>query len=164
MRAWNVVKDLGLFGLYKGARACLLRDVPFSAIYFPVYAHTKASLADESGYNHPLTLLLAGMIAGVPAAALVTPADVVKTRLQVVARQGQTTYNGVWDATKKIYNEEGFRAFWKGSIGMFFDLFFWLVFNFVVPARVLRSSPQFGVTLLTYEILQRLFYVDFGGL
>ena len=31
------------------------------------------------------------------------------------------------------------------------------------PARVFRSSPQFGVTLLTYEILQRYFYIDFGG-
>lgn len=102
VRALTVVKDLGLFGLYKGARACFLRDVPFSAIYFPTYAHTKAKLADENGYNHPLTLLLAGIIAGVPAAALVTPADVIKTRLQVVARQGQTTYNGVWDATRKI--------------------------------------------------------------
>lgn len=44
VRAWSVVKELGLFGLYKGARACLLRDVPFSAIYFPSYAHTKARL------------------------------------------------------------------------------------------------------------------------
>lgn len=26
-----------------------------------------------------------------------------------------------------------------------------------------RSSPQFGVTLATYELLQRLFVVDFGG-
>lgn len=26
-----------------------------------------------------------------------------------------------------------------------------------------RSSPQFGVTLVSYELLQRLFYVDFGG-
>lgn len=42
--------------------------------------------------------------------------------------------------------EEGPRAFWKGTI-----------------ARVFRSSPQFGVTLVTYELLQRLFYVDFGG-
>ena len=33
----------------------------------------------------------------------------------------------------------------------------------VCAARVFRSSPQFGVTLLTYELLQRLFYVDFGG-
>ncbi|KZS00316.1 Calcium-binding mitochondrial carrier protein Aralar1, partial [Daphnia magna] len=29
--------------------------------------------------------------------------------------------------------------------------------------RVLRSSPQFGVTLVTYELLQRFFDVDFGG-
>lgn len=64
VRAWQVVKELGLFGLYKGARACLLRDVPFSAIYFPAYAHTKAAFADEDGYNHPLTLLAAGAIAG----------------------------------------------------------------------------------------------------
>jgi hypothetical protein len=42
--------------------------------------------------------------------------------------------------------EEGPTAFWKGT-----------------AARVCRSSPQFGVTLLTYELLQRLFYVDFGG-
>ncbi|XP_030751551.1 calcium-binding mitochondrial carrier protein Aralar1 isoform X1 [Sitophilus oryzae] len=146
VRAWSVVKELGLFGLYKGAKACLLRDVPFSAIYFPSYAHTKASLADENGYNAPISLLVAGAIAGIPAASLVTPADVIKTRLQVVARAGQTTYSGVLDATRKIYREEGFRAFWKGSV-----------------ARVFRSSPQFGVTLLTYELLQRTLYVDFGG-
>ena len=29
-------------------------------------------------------------------------------------------------------------------------------------ARVCRSSPQFGVTLATYELLNRLFYIDFG--
>ncbi|XP_071575433.1 electrogenic aspartate/glutamate antiporter Aralar, mitochondrial-like isoform X8 [Temnothorax nylanderi] len=146
VRAWTVVKELGLFGLYKGARACFLRDVPFSAIYFPMYAHTKARLADEGGYNTPLSLLVSGAIAGVPAAALVTPADVIKTRLQVVAREGQTTYNGLLDCARKIYREEGARAFWKGA-----------------TARVFRSSPQFGVTLFTYELLQRLFVVDFGG-
>lgn len=49
VRALDVVKELGLFGLYKGAKACLLRDIPFSAIYFSAYAHTKASMADEDG-------------------------------------------------------------------------------------------------------------------
>jgi len=146
VRAWTVVKELGLMGLYKGARACLLRDVPFSAIYFPAYAHTKAMFADEDGYNHPLSLLASGAIAGIPAASLVTPADVIKTRLQVVARTGQTSYTGVIDAARKIMAEEGPKAFWKGTV-----------------ARVFRSSPQFGVTLVTYELLQRTFYVDFGG-
>lgn len=63
-------------------------------------------------------MLLAGAIAGIPAASLVTPADVIKTRLQVVARQGQTTYTGIPDAARKIMKEEGFRAFWKGTTGM----------------------------------------------
>ncbi|XP_048057550.1 calcium-binding mitochondrial carrier protein Aralar2 isoform X2 [Megalobrama amblycephala] len=144
--ALSVIRDLGFFGLYKGAKACFLRDIPFSAIYFPCYAHTKAALTDEDGRVGPGRLLLAGALAGMPAASLVTPADVIKTRLQVAARAGQTTYNGLIDCFWKILREEGPRAFWKGA-----------------GARVFRSSPQFGVTLVTYELLQRWFYVDFGG-
>uniref|UniRef100_A0A8C6GPR6 EF-hand domain-containing protein n=1 Tax=Mus spicilegus TaxID=10103 RepID=A0A8C6GPR6_MUSSI len=145
--ALNVLQDLGLFGLYKGAKACFLRDIPFSAIYFPVYAHCKLLLADENGRVGGINLLTAGALAGVPAASLVTPADVIKTRLQVAARAGQTTYSGVVDCFRKILREEGPSAFWKGT-----------------AARVFRSSPQFGVTLVTYELLQRWFYIDFGGL
>lgn len=33
--AAHIIKQLGLLGLYRGAYACLARDVPFSAIYFP---------------------------------------------------------------------------------------------------------------------------------
>ncbi|XP_075036744.1 electrogenic aspartate/glutamate antiporter SLC25A12, mitochondrial [Mixophyes fleayi] len=147
VRALTVLRELGFFGLYKGAKACFLRDIPFSGIYFPVYAHCKAQFADEHGHIGALQLLTAGAIAGVPAASLVTPADVIKTRLQVAARAGQTTYNGVIDCFRKILKEEGSRAFWKGA-----------------GARVFRSSPQFGVTLVTYELLQRWLCVDFGGI
>ena len=55
---------------------------------------------------------------GIPAASLVTPADVIKTRLQVAARAGQTTYTGVIDCFRKIMREEGFRALWKGAGGV----------------------------------------------
>jgi solute carrier family 25 aspartate/glutamate transporter 12/13 len=81
-------------------------------------------------------LLLAGALAGVPAAFLTTPADVIKTRLQVASREGEMTYSGITDCASKILKYEGITAFFKGS-GM----------------RVLRSSPQFGITLLAYEIL-----------
>lgn len=54
---------------------------------------------------------------GMPAASLVTPADVIKTRLQVAARAGQTTYTGVIDCFGKILREEGPKAFWKGAAG-----------------------------------------------
>lgn len=57
------------------------------------------------------------LLKGVPAASLVTPADVIKTRLQVAARAGQTTYSGVFDCFGKILREEGPSALWKGAGG-----------------------------------------------
>jgi solute carrier family 25 (mitochondrial aspartate/glutamate transporter), member 12/13 len=69
---------------------------------------------------------------------LTTPCDVIKTRLQVEARKGEATYTGLRHAAKTIYQQEGFKAFFKGG-----------------PARIMRSSPQFGFTLAGYELLQR---------
>lgn len=77
--AAGVMRDLGLRGLYKGAKACFLRDIPFSAIYFPAYAHAKRAFADDRGHNSIPSLLGAAALAGMPAASLVTPADVIKT-------------------------------------------------------------------------------------
>ncbi|KAF5003566.1 hypothetical protein FDECE_9893 [Fusarium decemcellulare] len=136
-----IVRNLGLVGLYKGASACLLRDVPFSAIYFPTYSHLKKDFFGESATNKlgVLQLLTAGAIAGMPAAYLTTPCDVIKTRLQVEARKGEAQYTGLRHAAKTIWKEEGFTAFFKGG-----------------PARIFRSSPQFGFTLAAYEVLQTM--------
>lgn len=48
--AAHIIRQLGILGLYKGASACLMRDIPFSAIYFPVYAHFKSDIFHQ-GYN-----------------------------------------------------------------------------------------------------------------
>ncbi|KAJ5908039.1 hypothetical protein N7495_000721 [Penicillium taxi] len=136
-----IVKNLGLVGLYKGATACLMRDVPFSAIYFPTYAHLKTDMFGESPTKKlgVIQLLTAGAIAGMPAAYLTTPFDVIKTRLQVEARKGDTKYTGLRHCAQTVWKEEGLKAFFKGG-----------------PARILRSSPQFGFTLAAYEVLQGL--------
>lgn len=140
--ALKIIRGLGFRGLYKGASACFLRDIPFSAMYFPIYNHLKKDVFMESegkdiGF---IRLLASGSIAAIPAAFLVTPADVIKTRLQVIARTSQQSYTGIYDAILKIYSTEGFSAFFKGSL-----------------ARVLRSSPQFGITLVSYEFLKTTF-------
>jgi solute carrier family 25 (mitochondrial aspartate/glutamate transporter), member 12/13 len=74
-----------------------------------------------------------------PAAYLTTPCDVIKTRLQVEARKGETQYKSLRHCAQMIWQQEGFKAFFKGG-----------------PARILRSSPQFGFTLASYEVLQKL--------
>ena len=50
--------------VFQGARACFLRDIPFSGIYFPTYAHLKEYFKDESGYTGAGGLFAAAMIAG----------------------------------------------------------------------------------------------------
>lgn len=147
LTAAQIIRQLGLKGLYKGASACLLRDVPFSAIYFPTYANIKYHLFNYDPHDpnkrHSLStwqLLLSGALAGAPAAFFTTPADVIKTRLQVETKHGDVKYRGILHAFGLIMKEEGVSAFFKGSL-----------------ARVFRSSPQFGFTLASYELLQRLF-------
>ncbi|CAK5280634.1 unnamed protein product [Mycena citricolor] len=147
--AIHIIRQLGVLGLYRGASACLLRDIPFSAIYFPTYGHLKSDLFHE-GYNGKqlsfLEFLASAGIAGMPAAYLTTPADVVKTRLQVEARKGETHYKGLTDAFVKIYREEGFRALFKGG-----------------PARIIRSSPQFAFTLMSYEMFKKMLPYPFDN-
>lgn len=78
--AVQIVRGMGIRGLYSGSLATLARDVPFSVLFFPGYAHLKRILADENGNNSVPTQLLAGGGAGAFAAGAVTPTDVIKTR------------------------------------------------------------------------------------
>lgn len=145
--AVKIIRKLGFRGLYKGVAACLMRDVPFSAIYFPTYAHLKKDMFnfdpnDKTKRSRLKTweLLLAGGLAGMPSAFLTTPFDVIKTRLQIDPKKGETRYTGIIHAAKTILREEHFRSFFKGG-----------------GARVLRSSPQFGFTLAAYELFKGIF-------
>ncbi len=137
--ALTVVKELGFLGLYKGATACFMRDIPFSMIYFPTYASFRSYFQGDKAVPSPSDLFISGGLAGAPAASLVTPADVIKTRMQTKLPNGKYMYNSLGRAAVDIYKNEGFSAFFKGA-----------------PARVFRSSPQFAVTLLAYEMLGRL--------
>ena len=40
--ALQLVKERGIFGLYKGVGATAVRDVTFSVVYFPLFAHLNA--------------------------------------------------------------------------------------------------------------------------
>lgn len=127
---------LNLSTLYKGASACFFRDIPFSGIYFPLYWFLK----EKEQYNP----FIAGTIAGAPAALLCTPADVIKTRIQTINKinisdkiiNKTNTSDKIINTVLTIYKNEGFTAFWKGG-----------------GWRVLRSSPQFGITMIVYDFL-----------
>lgn len=134
--AIGVVKELGLSGMYRGTVATLSRDVPFSMLYFSMFAKFKDMQRAEDGSLPFSRVFLSAICAGSISSALVTPADVVKTRLQ--AGSGKE-YAGLWDCAVRIYQKEGVPALFKG----------------VIP-RVLIISPLFGITMFVYEVQQQM--------
>ncbi|RVE72291.1 hypothetical protein OJAV_G00060310 [Oryzias javanicus] len=137
----QLLKTRGLAGLYRGAGATLMRDVPFSMIYFPLFANLNALGRDSAGNQADTQAqapfwqsFVAGCSAGSVAAVAVTPLDVIKTRLQTLQKgAGEDTYRGVVDCTRRIMEREGPAAFLKGA-----------------TCRALVIAPLFGIAQVVY--------------
>lgn len=107
----NIMKTEGPRGFYRGWCSTLVRDVPFSFLYFPLYANLKNTETFGNGTSF-IGNLSAGMVAGMVAGGGSTPFDVVKTRLQDLPA-GQTQS---WvDCVKETHAKEGTKAFFKGT-------------------------------------------------
>ncbi|KAL0968858.1 hypothetical protein UPYG_G00272800 [Umbra pygmaea] len=131
----QLLKEKGIAGLYKGLGATLLRDVPFSIIYFPLFANLNN--LGKRGVDGPAPFyvsFVSGCVAGSTAAVAVNPVDVIKTRIQTMNRAGaEETYSGVTDCISKILKNEGPTAFLKGAY-----------------CRALVIAPLFGIAQVVY--------------
>ncbi|KAK3096793.1 hypothetical protein FSP39_003337, partial [Pinctada imbricata] len=134
--ALNLFKEKGIRGVYKGFYSTMLRDVTFSAIYFPFFAALNSvgkrkKDRDEAVFYHSFC---SGVIAGTVASLAVTPFDVVKTRLQTITK-GSTdkTYSGIMDCFRKTLAHEGIKAFFKGGY-----------------TRAMVIAPLFGIAQTVY--------------
>ncbi|XP_061532337.1 mitochondrial glutamate carrier 1 isoform X2 [Phycodurus eques] len=137
----ELLRSRGLAGLYRGAGATLMRDVPFSMIYFPLFANLNALGRAEHGRPGDVRArapfwqsFAAGCSAGSAAAVAVTPLDVIKTRLQTLHKgDGEDSYRGMIDCTRRILRREGPSAFLKGA-----------------ACRALVIAPLFGIAQGVY--------------
>lgn len=95
LSAMETISQLGIRGMYRGTAACWLRDVPFSFVFFPLFANLKTLFRGDDSL---VGLFAAGAAAGSLSAGAVTPCDVIKTRLQVVG--GSDRYKGEWSRAR----------------------------------------------------------------
>ncbi|XP_033908168.2 mitochondrial glutamate carrier 1-like isoform X1 [Acipenser ruthenus] len=135
--AQELLRTQGVWGLYRGLGATVLRDVPFSIVYFPLFANInklgKPSEDESAPFYHSF---LAGCIAGSTAAVAVNPCDVIKTRLQSLNRGAhEESYSGIVDCARKVLRKEGPSAFLKGA-----------------GCRALVMAPLFGIVQVVYFV------------
>lgn len=99
-------------GLYRGYGTTLLREIPFTAIQFPLYEKLKVKWAQKVAVEN-LGLAegaICGSIAGGIAAAATTPLDVLKTRIMLNSQRVS-----VFTAAREIF-KEGPSAFFRGIV------------------------------------------------
>ncbi|XP_016961060.1 mitochondrial glutamate carrier 1 isoform X2 [Drosophila biarmipes] len=129
----KLLRERGILGLYKGVGATGVRDITFSMIYFPLMAIINDKgprKADGSGEAVFYWSLMAGLVGGMTGAFLVTPLDVIKTRLQA---DSEKEFDGIVDCVQKTLKREGVTAFFKGGL-----------------CRIMVVAPLFGIAQMFY--------------
>ncbi|XP_056626423.1 solute carrier family 25 member 48 [Triplophysa dalaica] len=136
----TILQNEGIQGLYRGAGAMILRDIPGYTLYFIPYTLLCNWLNPKrNGSPHPCTIWLAGGLAGSISWVTATPADVVKSRLQADAIQHRK-YNGILHCIMQSYKTEGIQVFFRGA-----------------TVNAIRGFPMSATMFLGYELSLQFF-------
>ncbi|KAG7251772.1 hypothetical protein CRUP_035682 [Coryphaenoides rupestris] len=126
----------------------VLRDVPFSALYWFNYELVKARLHEQQQQhltNFSISFA-AGAISGSVAAILTLPFDVVKTRRQIQLGEMETLgvplarTSSTWHILKDIWTESGHRGLFAGFL-----------------PRVIKVAPACAIMISSYEFGKAFF-------
>ncbi|XP_028672966.1 probable mitochondrial glutathione transporter SLC25A40 [Erpetoichthys calabaricus] len=145
----SAVASDGLLSLWRGLSATLLRDVPFSAMYWYTYELGKKWLCDKNGLREPTFMITftSGAVSGSIAAILTLPFDVVKTQRQIelgelearniIPRKLSSTFG----IMKRIIAENGISGIFAGFL-----------------PRLIKVAPACAIMISTYEFGKSFFH------
>ncbi|KAF8820920.1 carrier superfamily protein [Cardiosporidium cionae] len=144
----TVVQEEGFLSLWRGVFPTLVRDVPFSAIYWELTAWGNAFIErhdrsyqkrSNAAKNFLYPFLVGGMAAGI-ASIITHPFDVVKTNMQATNRITRkrgfvfVKREATLQIVHRIYRSEGLRGFTVGA-----------------APRVAKLIPSCAILLGTFE-------------
>ena len=148
---WSVVHTAvqknGVLSLWRGLSPMLLRDVPFSIIYWVGYEYLKVELLrklDPQYYR--LVPFIAGCVSGAVSAVLTNPLDVVKTHMQVDLGEPNAGLlrrfgaGSVVNVMKNVVGEHGFSGLYAG-----------------LTPRIVKIAPACAIMISSYEAFKKYF-------
>ncbi|KAL9097529.1 MAG: hypothetical protein Q9165_000425 [Trypethelium subeluteriae] len=141
---YTVLREEGVGALYRGVSLTALRQGSNQAVNFTAYTEFKAILQRlQDTPDTPLPAWqtsLIGLISGAMGPLSNAPIDTIKTRLQKTpAEPGETALSRIFNISKAMFKQEGFRAFYMG-----------------ITPRVMRVAPGQAVTFTVYEYLKEV--------
>ncbi|XP_074074468.1 solute carrier family 25 member 34 isoform X2 [Macrotis lagotis] len=142
----TIWRQQGILGLWRGVGGAVPRVMVGSAAQLATFASAKTWVQDHEWFQKDswLVALAGGMISSVAVVIVMTPFDVVSTRLynQPVDSSGKgQLYRGLLDCLVKIIRTEGPQGLYKG-----------------LGPGYLRLGPHTVLSLLFWDELRKLFY------
>ncbi|XP_042540493.1 solute carrier family 25 member 40 isoform X2 [Dipodomys spectabilis] len=142
------VSEDGWVSLWKGWAPTILRDVPFSAMYWYNYEILKKWLCEKSGLYEPTFMIsfTSGALSGSFAAIVTLPFDVVKTQKQTQLWTSESYKISVplnmstWVIMKNIVAKNGLSGLFTGLI-----------------PRLIKVAPACAIMISTYEFGKAFF-------
>ena len=114
----KMLKSDGIMGLYRGFGISVAGIIAYRASYFGLFDTGKAIIFPDAKNASTLHMWLLAQIVTVSAGIASYPLDTVRRRLMMQSGRAKEDmmYNGTMDCFKKIYADEGGKAFFKGSL------------------------------------------------
>ncbi|XP_021243209.1 solute carrier family 25 member 40 isoform X2 [Numida meleagris] len=137
----KVARD-GWLSLWRGWSSTVLRDVPFSAMYWYNYERFKKMMCKNVGAHEPtfFTAFTSGAASGAIAAVITLPFDVVKTHRQTELWESEALQNpqrdrtSTWAVMKNIVAKKGIAGLFAG-----------------ITPRLFKVAPSCAIMISTYE-------------
>lgn len=142
----NAIQQNGLLGLWRGLSPMLLRDLPFSVLYWVGYEQTKLCLSRmvQPDYS-ALVPFMSGAVSGALSAVVTNPLDVVKTHMQVEIGQstgGQRLLGAgsLFAVVRDVVANHGYPGLYAG-----------------LAPRVAKIAPACAIMISSYEACKEYF-------
>jgi len=133
-----------------GIGVALLKDVPFSAIQFPIYEQVKIliyklfadnKISTNSSFTKIITFSMSSLVATFISCFITNPLDVIRTRVlfQYYNKNDQQHYKGIMDAFGKMLRNDGIKGFFSGLQTRFIKkivgaMVLWTVYEYLVDS------------------------------
>ena len=135
--AKEILREDGVFGLWRGLGAHYCQFVPQTGIWWASYERSKLLLSGSVSQQYAGTPVhvAAGMSAGVVTAVLTNPLDILKVRIQTQV----AVERSAWLTLRRMVRTEGVGALGKG-----------------LAPKLWMSVPVSAVSSVCYELIMSL--------
>lgn len=144
----------GMGAFFTGLKVSLVRDVPFSGVFYPIYSFFRAELttlydfemqrSSQAERMKAIAVIssISSFLANIVSCTLTHPLDLIRTRayFKHYNKDVSQHYSGIAHGIKMIYKNDGFFGFFKGLMPRIFrkglgSVIMWTCYEFLIDKK-----------------------------